>query len=469
MREKQATCDLFDEYYRAMAWSPSTNELSKELDHIDQLLDEIPQILDEVQADLNAHLKAPSPSSPGRNAEVTAEQALRCAILKQLRGFSYRILASVIDIAPIFRKFTRFYGATIPHFSTLERAIKKISAQTMQKTNEEIVKLGIKKKVENGKAVRHDTTVVGTDISFPIDARMLNDSVRVIARLVDSLREAAPEIHLVFCNHTRSAKKRAYRIAMAKGKKVQEVRATNYKVLLKVQQKTCEQAEVIVEAIRARVEVAMRIEVMGPLGEMEKVLPLAKQVYEQAERRVIRGERVSAKEKLFSIFETHTDIICRGKSNCKAEFGHKVDFATGRSGLVLRYEIFEGNPGDNEVLERALEDHIGLFGKAPEKLTADRRYFSSDNERIAKQKGVKQVALPKPGRLSEVRKSLQKASWFKKLLRWRAGVEGNLSTLLRSFGLKRCLWKGWESFKAYVGLGVMAYNLRLLAGYLAKV
>lgn len=172
---------------------------------------------------------------------------------------------------------------------------------------------------------------------------------------------------------------------------------------------------------------------------------------------------------MFSIIETHTDIICRGKSNCKAEFGHKVDFGTGRSGLVLRYEVFQGNPGDNEVLGRALDDYLALFGEAPGKLTAERRYFGSDNECISEEKGLKQVALPKPGRLSELRKSLQAASCFKKLLRWRGGVEGNLSTLLRSYSLKRCLWKGWESFKAYVGLGVMAYNLRLLAGHLAQV
>ncbi len=414
-------------------------------------------------------MKAPSPSRPGRHAAVTAEQALRSAILKQLRGFDYCNLAAEIEIAPIYRKFTRFYGAKIPSFTTLERAIKKISAETMEKGNEEMVNLGVKKKVENGKAVRHDTTVVGTDISYPIDAKLLNDSVRVMTRLVQTLREGAVEIPWEFRNRTRSAKKRAYRITLAKGKNAKEVRAKNYKVLLKVQRETRAQAEAIVEALRARVEVAMRLEVLGPLGELEAILPLAAQVYEQAERRVIRGEKVPVDEKLVSIFETHTDIICRGKSNCKAEFGHKVDFATGRSGLVLRYEVFEGNPADGEVLERALEDHIRLFGKAPEKLTADRRYFSRDNERIAKEKGVKQVALPKPGRLSEVRKSLQKASWFKKLLRWRAGVEGNLSTLLRSFGQKRCLWKGWESFKAYVGLGVMAYNLRLLAGHLAKV
>jgi len=298
---------------------------------------------------------------------------------------------------------------------------------------------------------------------------MLNDSVRVLARLADRLRVLVPDLSLIFCNHTRSAKKRAYRIALAKGKNVKEVRAKNYKVLLKVQRKTCDQAQAMVPAVRARGEVATGTEVRRLLEQMEEVLPLSRQVYEQAERRIVRGEKVPANEKLFSMFETHTDIICRGKSNCKAEFGHKVDFGTGRSGLVLRYEVFRGNPGDNEVLGRALDDHLALFGEAPEKLTADRRYFSSENERLAKEKGVKRVALPKPGRLSELRKSLQAAPWFRKLLRWRGGVEGNLSTLLRSYGLKRCLWKGWESFKAYVGLGVMAYNPRLLAGHLAQV
>ena len=469
MRVIQAESDLFDEYSLALAWSPSTNRLSKELEKIDELLDEIPQLLDRVQADLNAHLKTASPSSPGRRAVVTAEQALRSAILKQLRGFDYRNLAAEIEIAPVDRTFTRFYGATISDFTTLQRAIKNISTETLDKANEEIVKLGIKKKVENGKAVRPDTTVVGTDISFPIDARMLNDSVRVLARLADRLRVLVPDLSLTICNHTRSAKKRAYRIALAKGKNVKEVRAKNYKVLLAVQQKTCKQVEAMVATVRARGEGATGTEVRSLLEQMEEVLPLAIQVYEQAERRILRGEKVPANEKLFSIIETHTDIICRGKSNCKAEFGHKVDFGTGRSGLVLRYEVFQGNPGDNEVLGRALDDYLALFGEAPGKLTAERRYFGSDNERISEEKGLKQVPLPKPGRLSELRKSLQAAPWFKKLLRWRGGVEGNLSTLLRSYGLKRCLWKGWESFKAYVGLGVMAYNLRLLAGHLAQV
>jgi IS5 family transposase len=199
---------------------------------------------------------------------------------------------------------------------------------------------------------------------------------------------------------------------------------------------------------------------------LETTLGLAQQVYSQAHRRVILGEAVACEDKVISIFETHSDIICRGKKGSPSEFGHKFDVATGRSGLITRYEVYQGNPCDGEVLERAIEDHKRLFNNTPERLAGDRRYHSAANERIAAQAGVREVALPKPGRLSEVRKSLQKAPWFRRLMRFRAGVEGNLSTLLRSFGLKRCLWKGWKSFKAYIGLGVLTYNLRLLAGHL---
>jgi len=469
MRKKEHEPNLIDEYYRAIEWESKTSPLYKQLEKISELLDEIPGILDSIGADLNAHLKNLNPSKPGRNADISAEQTLRCAILKQLRGLDYRNLASEIDIAPVYRKFTRFYGAKVPHFTTIERAIKKISPESMELVNEEIVKLSIEKKVENGKAVRHDTTVTQTDIQYPTDAKLLNDSVRVITRLVLNLLEEAPEIKVKFVNRTRSVKKRAYRITMAKGKNTEKIREKNYKELLRIQKNVCEEAEFVTATVKSNVDIAKRLEVMVILEELEDILKLAEQVYEQTERRVIKDEHVVAFEKLVSIFETHTDIICRGKKGSRAEFGHKVDFATGRSGLVLRYEVFEGNPGDGEVIERALDDYASMFGRVPERLTADRRYFSRENEEIAMNKGVKQVAFPKPGRLSEVRKSLQKARWFKKLLKWRAGIEGNLSTLLRSYGLKRCLWKGWESFKAYVGIGVATYNLRLLAGHLAKV
>jgi IS5 family transposase len=254
---------------------------------------------------------------------------------------------------------------------------------------------------------------------------------------------------------------------MAKGKNIEKRRKAWYGELFCYHQKVRRYVQGALEALAVDLTAARDPLVIGIIAELKRLRPLAEQVYEQARRRVIFGQQVLAEEKIVSIFETHTDIICRGKKGSKTEFGHKFDIATGRSGMIVRYEVFKGNPCDGEVLARALKDYQCLFGKAPERLAADRRYHSKDNENVATLAGVEQVVLPKPGRLSEVRKSLQKAPWFRRLMRWRAGIEGNLSTLLRRFGLKRCLWHGWQSFKAYVGLGVLTYNLRLLAGHLA--
>lgn len=462
MREKISDRELFDQQYELLEFAMSPkNPLALELKAIDQLLDEMPEALARVHADLNR-----CPDAKGRKAEASAEQVLRSAILMQLRNLPYRQLALEIDSNILYRKFTRFYEKKIPHFTRLNESIKRISPETMERVNEEIVKLGIKKKVEDGKAVRLDTTVSETHIARPNDARLLNDCVRVLDRLLRQLRELAPEIEFEYRNHTRRAKKRAYQIAMDKGRDVERRRRENYEDLFAVLRRVRGYAN---GALRASQAEPFSIELIKIQAQLKRFLELAEQVHDQAWRRVIHGEKVPSDEKLLSIFETHTDLICRGKKGAKAEFGHKIQFASGRSGMITWYKVLEGNPGDNVDFLPALDYHIEAFGRPPKKVTADRRYYSGENETRALERGVERVALPKPGCLDTVRKSLQKSRWFKRLLRWRAGIEGNLSTLLRSFGLKRCLWKGWQSFKAYTGLSVLTYNLRLLAGHLTQV
>ena len=101
------------------------------------------------------------------------------------------------------------------------------------------------------------------------------------------------------------------------------------------------------------------------------------------ERRVKAGEKVPAAEKIVSIFEPHTDIICRGKTISPAEFGHKVMAATGASGLVLQYEVCAGNRPDDEYFEGLVKKHVGQFGRAPFEFTADRRFYHERNEELA--------------------------------------------------------------------------------------
>ena len=157
------------------------------------------------------------------------------------------------------------------------------------------------------------------------------------------------------------------------------------------------------------------------------------------------------------------DIIKRGKSQSPTEFGHKVLITTAKSGLITQYQIFQGNPDDAHMIPDILTIHQKQYGQAPNDLCGDRRFFSLDNEQLAYQEGVKKVSIRKPGYRSKDRKQIEKERWFKTLQHFRAGIEGIISALMRGYGLKCCLWKGWESFKSYVGLSVVSFNLQKIA------
>jgi IS5 family transposase len=115
------------------------------------------------------------------------------------------------------------------------------------------------------------------------------------------------------------------------------------------------------------------------------------------------------------------------------------------------------------MLPDILTIHHKQYGQAPDNICGDRRFFSSDNEKIAYKNGVKKVSICKPGYHSKDRRQIEKERWFKNLQRFRAGIEGIISALMRGYGLKRCLWKGWQSFQSYVGLSVVTFNLQKIA------
>jgi IS5 family transposase len=246
---------------------------------------------------------------------------------------------------------------------------------------------------------------------------------------------------------------------MAKGPKAQQHRRRFYRELLTVAD------EVVRMGHRCAAEIERHPHPKAlPLREhITHVLPLAKTAIDQCERRVVKGETVPASEKILSLFEPHTDIIKRGKSQSPTEFGHKVLITTAQSGLITHYQVFRGNPDDASMIPDIVAIHQSQYGYAPNKLCGDRRFFSVDNERLAYRQGVEKVSICKPGYRSKDRKQIEKEQWFKALQRFRAGIEGIISALMRSYGLKRCLWKGWEAFQSYVGLSVVKFNLQKIA------
>jgi IS5 family transposase len=380
-------------------------------------------------------------------------------VIKQWKNYSYRELAEQLHGSVLLRWFSRFYSEPIPHYTALQKAIKALSAPTWQKINELLISYAASKKIEPGTQLRVDTTVVETNIAYPLDARLLWDSIRVLTRSMEAALQVLPALQFNFAKRTKRAKKLCYAIVMAKGSHAQRKRQKLYRQLLTIAR------EVVTMASTCREQLLHTAPTpMGSLHEaLTRYLPFAHQAIDQCERRVLKAEAVPASEKIVSLFEEHTDIIKRGKSHCPTEFGHKVLFATGVTGLITQYAIFRGNPADNTLLPDILRSHCQHYGEVPDSLCADRRFFSEDNETLATIIGVKKVCICKPGYRSAARQEFERQPWFRKLKRFRAGIEGVISTLLRSFGLTRCLWKGWESFRSYVGLSVVTFNLRKIA------
>ena len=418
---------------------------------MDRVLSENPEIVDLIHADLTGNA-----SEVGANG-MSAEQVLRTAILRQMKQYSWRELADRLHDGISLRWFTRFYSAETPHFTTLQKAVTAISDESWQQINDLLVEFAKDHKIEKGRTLRTDTTVVETNASYPRDSRLLWDGIRVLTRIMARIRHQRPDIDFGFANRKRKSKRLCYQITLVKGPKADKTRRKLYSRLIKVAN------EVFDMGCRCYHQLSGCDDVPKEYWQLDHYLTMMAPAIDQCERRILKGENVDACEKIVSIFEEHTDIIRRGKSSSSTEFGHKVLFTAGKTGLITQYKVLLGNPGDGDFLPEIIATHKKQFGRTPHGISADRRFFSDDNEAMAYREGVKQVSICKPGYRNKQRKQIEKERWFRNLQKFRAGIEGIISTLMRGYGLKRCIWKGWEAFKRYVALSVVTYNLRKIA------
>jgi IS5 family transposase len=313
--------------------------------------------------------------------------------------------------------------------------------------------------VENGRMVRVDPTVVESNIHEPSDSTLLWDVVRVLTRI---LHQAKEKFGFHFKDHTRKAKKRLKGIQNAKNA---SVRKRYYKDLMDVTYLTMMRAYKTKSKLNALNggDVMGGIWAQGLAEALKKFIELGHQVMDQTRRRVLESEQVPANEKIVSIFEPHTDIIIR--DGRETEFGHKVCLAVGKSSLILDCVVEEGNPADSTLATQMVQRQQEIFGKPPRQVAFDGGFASKDNLSKIKDMGVKDVCFSKKRGMKIT--DMVKSSWvYKKLRNFRAGIEAIISYLKRYFGLTRCTWSGFESFKAYVWSSIVTANLLILARHL---
>jgi IS5 family transposase len=192
--------------------------------------------------------------------------------------------------------------------------------------------------------------------------------------------------------------------------------------------------------------------------ELEDLLEDMGQIYDIAWRKEIQGEAVPSDEKLFSIFERHTDIIVKGSR--EVLFGHKVNLATGHSNLILDIETLEGNPSDKNRYRPTIERVIKNYGSIPRDSATDGGYASLDNMQFSKEKGIVNVVFNKI--VGSLKNTVTSANMETRLKKWRSGIEANISNWKRGFNIRVCTWKGWAHFQAKLLWSALAYNFRIL-------
>ena len=186
---------------------------------------------------------------------------------------------------------------------------------------------------------------------------------------------------------------------------------------------------------------------------------------DQIDRRLLKGEVIPAKEKIFSIFEEHTEWLTKGKLNKKVELGHLLLITTNQYQFIVDYKVMENQRDASQVSSLCERIKSNFAGKKIYSHSFDKGIFSKDNQAILQDAAIEQVILPKKGRHSKKDKERESNPTFKKLRKAHSAVESNIN-MLEHHGLNRCMDKGLRGFKRCVGLSVLAYNLHILGNVL---
>jgi IS5 family transposase len=442
-------------------------DLEPTLKAIADFLDDHGAIVQRVRRDLVRGLKRPRTGRTG----VTPQQVLRSLILMRVKNWDYRELRERIADGYTLRVFTQFHSQRVPKHDAFNRAFSRLTPETLHTVNEAIVRAAVDLGLEDGTKLRVDTTVVETDIHHPTDNTLLWDSVRVVTRLVRKLDGLLLSGVGPFPNRTRAAKRRMQEIQRMTMRDRQRRQRRTYCALIRITDDVLAAAQAVVTRTRGlrRLDPATQLVAESLRAEITRHCQLGTRVVSQATRRIVHGEQVPTDEKLYSIFETHTDLIVRGKVLKPVEFGHKVFLAESGRGLITQYRVLRGNPADQGHVKPSLDCHKAVFHAAPEMYSADRGFFNDDNLRTCRTAGVSLACIPYAGgKRNPEREAIQKTPAFKRGQRFRAGIEGRISVLFRGRGMKRALVEGREHFEVFVGAAVIANNLMVIAELLRR-
>ena len=358
------------------------------------------------------------------------------------------------------------------HFQTLKDNVSLFTPQLLDKINQLVVESGhilLKKKDAEALRGRCDSFVVETHVHYPTDINLLYDAMRKIITLTGrwckqkQVSDWRQHQHNV--RHLKRLMRKAQNTRRSKAK-AEEQKQKNAALTQEAYQAYLDVAECYLNKAKATVTKLEAIsvdeyDVMRKL-EIEGFMKHATRQIDQTKRRVISGEVIPHAEKVFSIFQPHTEWISKGKAGVPVELGLKVCILEDQYQFILHHQVMQQKT-DDQVAVSMVAEAKKRFPRLSV-CSFDKGFHSTDNQDQLKEH-LELVALPRKGKLSQAAQAEQQSEGFLKARRAHSAVESAINAL-EVHGLDRCPDHGIDGFRRYVALAVVARNIHRIGAIL---
>ena len=375
------------------------------------------------------------------------------------------LLREILGLAP-FKDGGRGF-----HQKTLSQNVCHVDEELLGRINAVVVRHGRKefKKNDDEKIeAKTDSYVLETDVHFPTDINLLWDGARKCIELLSGLSDC----FAIKCWRKAKYWKKVIKGQMRRVGRIKQGGGKNKEErLLQAARTYLDKARELEQKVAGNIEQLTAV-VTNPLqaaelGDAKYFHRMLTKHIDLVKRRMINGEKIPHEEKIFSLFEPHTEWITKGKVRPAVELGHKILITTDQHQLVLDYRVMEKSTDNQETmpLARRLFEN---YGKDAFKSMSFDKGFTRAADREELEENVALVVMPKKGRLSAGDKERESTRQFVQFRNRHSAIESEINSL-EHHGLNRCRDKGLKGFKRCVGFGILAYNLhRIGARLLAK-
>jgi len=339
---------------------------------------------------------------------------------------------------------------------------------TLEKINHLIVAAGHALKPEAIKAVRGDTFVVETNIHYPTESSLIHDGLGKVLPLAAELAALHDQPgwrqHEHLLDNVKKMVRQISRVSRAKKRGADRLKP-GYRRLLELAEDLLQRARDLLLALRFRGKGEgidwLGEGLPGPCEKLRHYVQLTEKVCDTARRRVLLGESVPNEEKIFSIFEPHTELIKRGKEPDPIQYGHKVLVIEDAVGFICDYAVLADGVLDQDVLVPAMTGLQERVGGKIERASFDRAFHTPENQQELA-KIVRHPCIAMKGPIAGRQQQEEGTVEFRQGRQSHPGVESAIGALQSGNGQERCRDKSKLGYERYVGLGILGRNLQVL-------